>query len=504
VETREQLFKRALDYPVEVTRSLFDESLFDFLEYFWPTVSNDPFVYNWHIEYLCSEVLQPMAERVARREPNPHDIIVNIPPGTTKTITCSIVFPVWCWTRWHWMRFLTLGYSGALSLQAADHSRDLIKSEQFKELYPELRLDKDAKGNYRIIKYDSDGTVSLGGFRFSSSITGTVTGWHGHINIVDDPLNPHQAASDQELSNVTHFVDHTLPTRKTDKRVTAMLLIMQRLDERDPSGHLLAKDQEKAPILHICLPGDINDERYAEKVSPPELKERYVDGLLDPNRLDRKVLDGLEENLGQYGFAGQIGQCPTPPTGGMFQIDRFVMVEAMPEQHQIVKTVRYWDKAGTDAPKEQKGKGPAWTVGTKISKLKNGKFIVSDVVRFRHSAEVREQIMRETAVADGPGVDIWIEQEPGSGGKDSAEASVRNLAGYTVRLDRPTGNKAYRADPYSVQVNRWNVMLLKGDWNKEFKSEHGFFPFSRFKDQVDSASGAMSKLAAGKEAWILK
>ena len=88
-----------------------------------------------------------------------------------------------------------------------------------------------------------------------------------------------------------------------------------------------------------------------------------------------------------------------------------------------------------------------------------------------------------------------MEQEPGSGGKESAEATVRNLAGYSVAVDHPTGDKVFRADPPSVQVNAGNVLMLYGEWNHEVVEELRFFPFGTYKDIVDALSAAINKLA---------
>jgi predicted phage terminase large subunit-like protein len=96
-----------------------------------------------------------------------------------------------------------------------------------------------------------------------------------------------------------------------------------------------------------------------------------------------------------------------------------------------------------------------------------------------------------------------MEQEPGSGGKDSVKASIKNLAGFSVEADKPSGDKIYRADPLSVQVNNGNVLLVKGEWNHEFIEEFRYFPFSTYKDQVDSASGAFSKLTKKKRAGAI-
>ena len=67
---------------------------------------------------------------------------------------------------------------------------------------------------------------------------------------------------------------------------------------------------------------------------------------------------------------------------------------------------------------------------------------------------------------------MGVEQEPGSGGKESAEATLRRLQGFRVRLvkvDATTGGKEKRADPVSYQVNGGNLHLpTNAPWIKEF------------------------------------
>ena len=494
VDLKADAIREALLNPSLVDRELCKRSLYDFIQYFWDIVASQTFRGNWHIEYLCKE-LEKLAERVGDKQPREYDLIVNVPPGSTKTITCSIMFPVWCWTRWPQMRFITASYSGALALQSADYSRELVRSPKFQELFPELiiREDKDTKSNFGIVtrNFKSVGrepSIISGGSRYSTSVGGTLMGFHADILIVDDPLNPMQAASDIELANANHWMEQTLPTRKTDKDVTPTILIMQRLHQDDPSGHILVKQKEN--IRHICLPGEIRN--YRQQVKPQELIDKYEDDLLDPTRMSWKVLKDLESDLGQYGYAGQIGQDPTPPGGGMFKVDRFILTNSLPDTKDVIKTIRYWDKASTV------GKEAAYTVGVKVSRLVNNKWIVEDVKRGRWGTHEREAVIRQTAEADGTKVEIWEEQEPGSGGKESAEGTIRGLAGFRVYAERPTGEKADRADPYSVQVNNGAFMILNALWNREFIEEHRFFPFSTYKDQVDASAGAFNKLIGKK------
>src|SRR5262249_57547565 len=90
-------------------------------------------------------------------------------------------------------------------------------------------------------------------------------------------------------------------------------------------------------------------------------------------------------------------------------------------------SVRSWDKAGTAS-------GGAYTAGTLMHLMEDGRFVISDVVRGQWSALDREQQIKSCAERDKRNCklgtyEVGVEQEPGSGGKESAEATIRNLPG---------------------------------------------------------------------------
>jgi hypothetical protein len=389
-----EIFETALAFPFVTLQKLGGLNLYEFIQVFWNEVVQDEFKTNWHIEYLCTE-LETVAYRVGNHEDKEYDLIINIPPGTSKTLICSIFFPVWCWTKWSWIKFITGSYSDALAMENAEKSRDVMRSDKFKLLYPNIIIkeDKDTKSNYRIAEIQRDktgkriGTI-FGGGRFSTSVGGTITGFHGHINIWDDPINPKQAVSEVLLKTANNWVDQSASTRKADKNITVTVLIMQRLHQEDPSGHILEKEGKK--VRHICLPGEIRS--YRDNVSQSELINRYVDDLLDPVRLNWTALTEMEADLGQYGYSGQIGQSPSPPGGGMFKVDNFQIIQSMPSDVHVVQWVRYWDKAGTKD-------GGCFTAGVKIAKLKNNRFIIVDVrkdngkLKNRKNNEILQSLM---------------------------------------------------------------------------------------------------------------
>ena len=505
IKPKKEVAEQLVQNPYLIIRELNNRSFYRFVKFFWDEISEETFQTNWHIKLLCKE-LQKVAENLGEGNEKLYDIIANVPPGSSKTSIVSILFPVWCWTRWLWMKFICLSYSAQLSLESAETSREIVRSAKFKAIYPEIQIkrDKDNKSNFRVESRETvhpgqAPRVKRGGNRFSTSVRGTVTGFHAHIIIWDDPLNPQQAISSTELKATNRWMDQTLSTRKVDKSKSVIIGIMQRLHENDPTAHLLKKKSKK--IRHICLPGEITKETSIN-VKPKKFVKKYKNGLLDPIRLPRTALKELRADLGQYGYAGQVEQSPTPPKGGMFKVENAPIIETLPAAVNIESWVRYWDKAGTKEQLDPEKSKSAFTCGTKMAKLKNGKWLIADVKRGRWEALDREKVILSTAEADGKDVAIWHEQEPGSGGKESAQATTRMLGGFTVEAECPKGDKIYRADPYSVQFNDGNILLLRGEWNHDFIEEHRFFPFSQFKDQVDSAGGAFAKLTSKKRVKV--
>ena len=492
------------------------DSFYDFLQRMWPVFIPEEPVWNWHIEYLCAE-LQSLAEKVLAREPKDHDLIINISPGTTKSTVCSVAFPVWMWTRDPTIRTICGSYAAHLSLYLGTLSRRIATSERFRTLFPDVVLDEEQKGLL---------TTSAGGQRISTSTGGAITGFHGHVLIIDDPINPRGAVSKAFLTATNEWIDDTLMTRKIDRRTTPLILIMQRLAEDDPTGHLLEKARQPhaSPVRHICLPAYLTPgvrphsaREYYIPVSPPEdsLSSRApgeeiietpedvvtqdptqddeepdeVVGLMDPIRLSMQCIEGARAELGDWVFSAQYLQHPVPRGGGMFKVDRIVLEDDV-RGKGTMRLVRYWDKAGTH-------EAGAYTVGVLMGKGASGEYWVLDVVRGQWEAAQRERLIRQAAEADGVNVTVGVEQEPGSGGKESAQATIRSLAGFTAYRDRPTGDKAQRADPYATQVNDGNVHVLKRAWTQDYIGELRFFPRSRYKDQVDASSGAFARLTLG-------
>lgn len=314
-------------------------------------------------------------------------------------------------------------------------------------------------------------------------------------NCIDDPLDPTRALSEIELDTINYWMKTTLSSRKVDKSQSVTILVMQRLHQDDPSAQMLMRPDVK----HICLPATTE-----YPIKPPELADKYIDGLMDPIRLPKAYLEEVSGpgGIGEAAYAGQYGQQPFPPGGNMFKVGNLRWGIA-PDTFK--RLVRAWDKAAT-VSKAISTKGPAYTVGTKLGLDYSGRIWVLDVRRVRVDSFKREELIKKTAIMDGREVIVVVEQEPGSGGKDSALGTIKRLMGYRVRAIPASGSKEIRADEFSVAVNGGLVwipaMFRDGNhwvgWAYEWVEELKHFPHSSYLDQVDSASLGFGELARGR------
>ena len=445
------------------------------------------FTWGWHLDVMCDH-LQEVAERMFRGEGKKEDLVCNVSPGTTKSSIFSVLFPAWVWTRMPEAQFICVSYSHLLSLDLSRKCRDVVKSDKYRACFPDviLRDDADAKGYF---------INTAGGKRYSAGSRGTVLGMHAHFIIVDDPLDPTRALSEIELDTINYWMKTTLSSRKVDKSQSVTILVMQRLHQDDPSAQMLMRPDVK----HICLPATTE-----YPIKPPELADKYIDGLMDPIRLPKAYLEEVSGpgGIGEAAYAGQYGQQPFPPGGNMFKVGNLRWGIA-PDTFK--RLVRAWDKAAT-VSKAISTKGPAYTVGTKLGLDYSGRIWVLDVRRVRVDSFKREELIKKTAIMDGREVIVVVEQEPGSGGKDSALGTIKRLMGYRVRAIPASGSKEIRADEFSVAVNGGLVwipaMFRDGNhwvgWAYEWVEELKHFPHSSYLDQVDSASLGFGELARGR------
>ncbi len=461
---------------INIERELCSRSLSEFVGQAWHVLEpGQPYIHGWHVDAIC-EHLEAITDGDISR------LLINIPPGTMKSTLTSVFWPAWEWgpRGLAHMRMIGASHEQGLAVRDTRKMRNLIISDWFQARWPTtLTSDQNQK-----TFYENEAT----GWRQACAVA-SMTGKRGDRVVWDDPHSVEAALSDAHRETALRVFQETLPTRLNNPDSSAIVIVMQRLHEADVSGHIIEHD---LGYDHLMLPMEFEPERRCS-TSLGFTDPRKEDGdLLFPERFSREVVERDKKVMGAMAVAGQFQQRPAPRGGGFFEWEKLEVVKAPP---RIVHSVRFWDKAGTDG-------GGAFTAGVKLGKGDDGMFYILDCVRGQWAASERERVIRQTAQLDGVATEIWIEQEPGSGGKESAESTVRNLAGYTIKAERPTGEKTVRAEPYSVQVEAGNVRLVAGAWNQAFIDEHKTFPVGKYKDQVDAAGGAFNKVATPSGAGV--
>jgi predicted phage terminase large subunit-like protein len=318
-----------------------------------------------------------------------------------------------------------------------------------------------------------------------------ITGMGANLILIDDPIkNREEAESETFQEKVWDSYRDDLYTRQQPG--CAIVLTMTRWHERDLAARILESDD--GPNWHVvCMPAFAIDQeerddwfkRYGRAEGQPDPLGREPGAALCPDWYPEEELEGLRSVLGSYGFSALFQQSPVPPGGGMFPA-HWPILDALPPGSYSY--VRYWDKAGTEG-------GGCYTAGVLMARSSEGRYYLLDIVRGQWSAGNREKIIKDTAERDGTGVNVWLEQEGGSGGKESAENTIIGLAGYYAQKESVTGDKETRARPFAAQAEIQNVYLIKAPWNQPFIDEAKVFPFGKYKDQVDAAGGAFNKLA---------
>jgi len=471
----------------ELDRLDSEAKLLDFVRLGWHSLEpGADFVSGWAVGAIC-EHLEAVSLGQIRR------LLINVPPGCTKSMTTNVFWPAWEWGpkgNPH-LRYISASYAGELSIRDNVRGRDLIRSEWYQQLWGHkfsFKGDQNAK-----VKYENN----KAGWRFASSVGAGLTGHRGDRIIVDDPHAVQQAESEADRNSALRWFAETLPTRLNDVDESAIVVIMQRVHEKDVSGLIISKE---LGYDHLMLPMEYEPDhphlsRTALNFRDPRTQ---LGELLWPERFSAKSVEELKLTFrswgGTYAEAGQLQQRPAPRGGGMFQRKDFQYLDEAPRE--VLRRVRGWDLAAT-----KDGQG-AFTAGVKMSRTRDGKVVVEDVRRGRWGPhEVRTNI-RAAAESDGHGVLQDLPQDPGQAGKVQKSDLVALLAGYDAHATPESGSKEDRARPLAAQAEAGNIFLVRAPWNDAFVDEACLFPNGELKDQVDAASRAFGRLIQKREQGI--
>lgn len=447
-------------------RSACEKKYSDFLRCAWWICEPDTdLVWNWHLDYLC-DLLQGEIERIAAGKPKTRDIIINISPRSLKSYTTTVFLNAWTWTRWPQLRFITSSYSAELANQHAMKTRKVVESDWYRSHWPvELSKDQNRVSIFENVR---------GGFRKAVGVGGTVTGMGGDVIITDDPVNPLQAFSEPMLRRARDWWDLTFQNRLNDHHTGLRIIVMQRLHEEDPTGHVLNKN----PLAwnHIRIPGELG-----YPVEPESLAENYEDGLFFPSRFNKLDLIDFKTTYGGIGYANQIGQSPAPADGAIFKKDwfnRFTTLPPIIKRYTMTCDLTFKGSTGG-----RDDKGIAF-VALQVWATDGIDHYLADQTRRKMTfTETRAAILalRER----WPQVYTILIEDKANG--PAIMDDLRREVGGMVAVSKGAG-KEENANAASPVFEAGHVFIPEGSMGDEFIAEHLSFPRGRYKDQVDACA----------------
>lgn len=274
-------------------------SLMAFVREAWSVLEPEAFfIEGWHLNALAQHLEAVTDGQITR-------LLCNIPPGSMKSLMVSVFWPAWEWgpRNMTTMRYIATSFKEDAVLRDNRRMRALVTSEWFQKHWPEVSLIRSGELSFE---------NSMTGWREGAAF-GSLTSKRGDRLIIDDPHSVEKAESklDRERT-VARFREGAI-NRLNDQANSAIVVIMQRVNEGDISGTILDNEMGYTALI---LPMEYESTRHCETIlfSDPRSKEGE---LLCEDRFSREVVNKLKIDMGNYAFASQYQQRPAPRGGGI-------------------------------------------------------------------------------------------------------------------------------------------------------------------------------------------
>lgn len=420
--------------------------------------------YNWHQKTIC-DALERVVIGQSRR------LIINVPPRSGKTELAVKNFIAWCMGNFPDSEFIHASYSKRLATANTYEVRAMMLHEKFKEIFGHTALSDDSKAK-------DEFRTAQGGIVYATGADGSITGYgagkmrdtFGGCIVIDDPHKAGEANSDIMRQNVIDWFQTTMESRKNSPD-TPIIIIMQRLHERDLSGFLLSGGNgEKWD--HICISAlDEKDESF------------WPDQFLTPDLHRQRASNS-------YVFAGQMMQQPAPIGGGIFKDNWWRYYSALPEmEYRMI----YADTAMKTGEQNDYSVLQCW------GKSKDNKAYLIDQLRGKWEApELLAQaraFWNKHRVQSSATLRQMKVEDKASGTGLIQQLRREGVPVVGIPRDKDKVTRAYDAAP---QIEAGNVYLPSdAEWLSDFLYESSLFPNGAHDDQLDPMMDAIKDLLIG-------
>lgn len=515
---RAALVRRRRQHAVESAGIVKNEpiTLRQFVTAAWPSVEHGkPFIPGWHIDAICDHL-----EAVTRRDIK--RLVINVPPGSMKSLLCNVLWPAWEWGEkdaGHAWMFGT--YAAKLATRDSLRMRKLLRSGWYSERYGNrVRIDpkQDTKTRFDTL---------AGGTRICTSVGASGIGERVNTVVIDDPQTAKQVyTTHRETAN--NWIKDEMRTRGRTPETFALLIIMQRLHERDATGFVLT---EMDGFEHLKIPARYEPKIYvgADGVRHDALKDKPQTsiGWNDPRTEQGEIywqqmyteesMTDLEHDLGASA-TGQLQQRPSKIGGTKVQetwwhfwqpddiqplppvvltapngdkIERRAEIISMRYLHEMLQS---WDMSFKDTESSAFVCGQVWA---KHRDKPANRYLVDQV---REKAGLVKTLKMVASLTErNPEADKKLVEEKANGA--AVMDVLKDHIGGFVPVN-PEGSKPERLEAVLPQIQGGNCYLphpTTAEWVTDFITEFNDFPRGQYADQVDTATQALIHLSKRRE-----
>lgn len=464
----------------DLKKALYEKSYLDYLKALWPIVEpGKPYIHNWHISAIADHLTAVKAGHIKR-------LIVNMPPRHGKSTLISIGFPTWIWAIDPSSKFLCASYSLQLALRDSRKRRQIIESEWYQTYWP-IHLMKDQNTKSYFENRDMGAMLAV-------SVGSTVTGHGGDYLILDDPHNAVDIDS-KKRETALDWYDNAFNTRLNNQSTGAIIVVMQRLHEKDVAGHLL----DSGDWVHLNLPAEYEGEKSYHWLNSTDQwadPRKEIGEPLWPELYPSSVLETLKKQLGSIGYASQFQQTPTPSDGGYVKKSWFKFGTETEDlicygDKRIVKNECL--KFATVDLAITKNTKSDYTVIALWYLTRDSDLFLCEMYRDRLDNPEQIKLIN----------DIWQKDKPDFFIVESVAYQLSIIQqlraeGIAVQEFKPTKDKITRFIPASIQYEAGKIIHKQfAEYLNYLEHELLIFPFGEHDDTVDVISMAVNYALKG-------
>jgi len=462
VAEQEALLAEVDEYRRALEREKAQESFMAYIKMMWPG-----FVGGRH-HAIMAKKFEAIANGTLKR------LIINMPPRHTKSEFASYLLPSWFLGRYPGKKIIQCSNTADLAVGFGRKVRNLVDSEQYSTVFPDVSLRQDSKAAGRW-------ATNQNGEYFAIGVGGTVTGKGADLLIIDDPHSEQEAALASGDPTVFDRVYewYTSGPRQRLQPGGAIVIVMTRWAEKDLTGR----------VMKDAAMRDSSDEW--EVIEFPAILPSG--NPLWPEFWSFKELSALREELPPVKWNAQYQQAPTGEEGALVKREWWKIWEKEdpPRCEYIIQS---WDTAFTKNTRSDYSACTTWGVFHLNENPEDINIILLDA--FQRRMEFPE--LKEKALSH------YREWEPDTCIIEAKAAGaplifeLRAMGIYVQDYTPVRGNdKFVRLNSVTDLFSSGKVWAPETRWAMEVIEQMASFPNGDHDDLVDSSTQALIRFRQG-------